>query len=851
MRRPAAIAALTLALWTVSARAYYHYVHFTDTPDGRIRTVEKFDLDALLDHRVDFFVSRQQLPTLAVNDSFDGVLSQVRQALAVWDSVPTSELRVGFGGVVDGVLPGNGPAGQIVFAELPPGVIGMGGPVTTGDAAGGFTSIVRSQVVLSNNLVDGSRPRTSFSELFFSTLVHEIGHALGLQHTLSSSAMSTDVTRTTTRAQPLEADDLAGLSALYPTPAFRQRTGVIEGRVDYATGGPAALASVAAIHPGGAVVTALTDPDGRYRIEGLLPGDYLLYVQPLPPASQDGLGPANVVLPVAAEGRPISAGGAFRATFLGETDRPERSNRVAVRPGRTAQSIDFRVEPRREASLYNVTTYSFPGNSAPGVHPAFLDLAARDGFLVATGQGLVEALPRLQIEAIGGDVAIRTAGLYEPDPRFARIDFVQAPFVGVGALNLLFRTADDLYLLPGAVNVTEQPAPVIHWVTPDFASDSTAWRVGGERFEAASQVWFDGAPGRVVAFDSQSGEILVNPPPGPPGRRAVVTVLNPDGQSSALTLPDGNAVFEYASRALPTFEIAPAEGARNSDLLVEVRVAGAEIEPSQLDLGFGSSDIVVREIEAIAPDRFRAVVSIRPDAAPGRYPVTVSNGLQTLIRRDVFEVNGASTSLAARPRVPYLSLVNAATGLPSLSPGVLASLFGANLAGGDPASVRVLVNGIAAQILATDETQINLVIPEQLPAGSAEVVVENASGVSDPMLVRLDRASPGLFAILEASGVRTAALAPGRTYSLLATGLGPSVSKSVDSGTLSPIRIVIGGMRLRPTRIAPFASAPGTWLVFFDFPDVTLASRVGVSLLVDGRSSNELVLAPFAAGLSR
>jgi uncharacterized protein (TIGR03437 family) len=840
-------AAAALAVGAASAPAYYHYVHFADAPDGKVRRVEKFDLAALTDRRIFFYVSREQLPVLAVNDSFDGVLSQVRQALSVWDAVPTSELRVGFGGVVDGVLPGNSPAGQIVFAELPPGVIGMGGPVVTGDAAGGFIPIVRSQVVLSDNLVDGSRPRTSFSELFFSTLVHEIGHALGLQHTLASSAMSTDVTRATTRSQPLGADDFAGLSVLYPTTAFRQRTGIIEGRVTFRNGASASLASVTAIHPSGLVVTALTDPDGRYRMEGLLPGDYLLYVQPLPPSSQAGLGPANIVLPVDALGVTIGAGGSFRGTFLGGADRPGDSPRAAVRAGRTVGGVDFQVEARPAASLYNITTYSFPGNNAPGVHPAFLDLTSRDGFLVATGQGLTAALAGLEIEAIGRDVPIRAAGLYDPDPRFARIDFGQAPFVSVGPLHLLFRTRDDLYLLPGAVHVADRPAPVIHWITPDFSLTEDAWRVGGERFDPAAEVYFDGAPGQVLAFDSETEEIVVAPPPGPPSRRAVVTVYNPDGQSSALTLPDGNAVFEYASGPQPTFEMAPAEAAPDTDILVDVRILNAQLEPSQLVLGVGSSDVVVRDIDAVSSDRFRAVITVRKGAEPGRYPVTLSNGLQTLIRLDAFEIIPEASGFETKPLVRYHALVNSATGLPDLSPGVLASLFGVNLTGGNPASVKVRIGGVEARLLAVTATQINLQIPEQMREGAAELVIANSAGESNPILVRLDRASPGLFAAIDAAGGGSATLARGRSISLLATGLGPSVMAARIAETQPPVQIVFGGMRLRPSRIEPYSSAPGIWRVNFDIPDIKLPGSIRVALLVEGRTSNELTLSTSAA----
>jgi hypothetical protein len=45
-------------------------------------------------------------------------------------------------------------------------------------------------------------------------VAHEFGHALGLQHTMTSSLMSTDVTRATTKATPLSPDDMAGLDAV-------------------------------------------------------------------------------------------------------------------------------------------------------------------------------------------------------------------------------------------------------------------------------------------------------------------------------------------------------------------------------------------------------------------------------------------------------------------------------------------------------------------------------------------------------------------------------------------------------------------------------------------------------------
>ena len=266
MKRLTAVCCAAAALLSVAtpASGYYHFLHFWQTESGLRGIPERFDREALVDGTVYFYVSAQQRPRLQANDSFEGLVSQVRQALATWDAVPTSSLRVGFGGVLDGPLEVSTPAGEIVFEELPPGVLGFGGSKVRGEAREDFVPILRSQVVVSDNLADDREgPGPSFSERFYNTLVHEIGHALGLQHSLAGSALSQEPTRSTTRARPLELDDVAGLSALYPTEEFRGLTGAIEGVVRFDDGTPVSLASVAALHRGGQIVTALTDPEGH------------------------------------------------------------------------------------------------------------------------------------------------------------------------------------------------------------------------------------------------------------------------------------------------------------------------------------------------------------------------------------------------------------------------------------------------------------------------------------------------------------------------------------------------------------------------------------------------------------
>src|SRR5580704_7235941 len=85
-------------LLAVPGNAYYHYVHYLTGSAPFLPVPEAFDLNALRDKTVTFFVSDTGLTSYGANDSFGSVLSQVKDAAAVWNSVASSDLRVAFGG---------------------------------------------------------------------------------------------------------------------------------------------------------------------------------------------------------------------------------------------------------------------------------------------------------------------------------------------------------------------------------------------------------------------------------------------------------------------------------------------------------------------------------------------------------------------------------------------------------------------------------------------------------------------------------------------------------------------------------------------------------------------------------
>ena len=122
------ILAAAAVLGPATAPAYYHFITYLKSGNAP----QKFDLTALPNKTVAFFVSESGPLTYAPPDTFNSVLSQIEQATAVWNGVPSSDLRIVFGGLENTATPQNTPGGDVTFEDLPPGVEGFGGPTLPG-----------------------------------------------------------------------------------------------------------------------------------------------------------------------------------------------------------------------------------------------------------------------------------------------------------------------------------------------------------------------------------------------------------------------------------------------------------------------------------------------------------------------------------------------------------------------------------------------------------------------------------------------------------------------------------------------------------------------------------------------
>jgi uncharacterized protein (TIGR03437 family) len=836
----------SVAAAVTPSAAYYHYVHYLNSSSGYSVAFERFDLTALPEKTVTFFVSDSGPTSYAPNDSFPSVLEQIRNATQVWNSVASSDLRVAFGGLQVAGTQQSVPTGEVVFEGLPPGLLAFAGPEATANvatAADGtqFVPITLSLIHLNIDMTQQAGPEyidsytgPSYSESFFMTLVHEIGHAIGLQHTFTSATMSTAVSRATNRARPLDADDIAGISLLYPAGGFPAGYGSISGQVTMGGLG-VHLASVVAIMPNGSAVSSLTNPDGSYQIDGLPPGSYWVYVHPLPPTS-------NIIPPLDPNNNPVLGSGAFVSTFYPGTWNPSQFTPIAIAQGASVGKINFTVQPRSAVEVYDVTSYWYPSNSYPTSFPSYPQPAymnanmantvpqvVAQGTGITCGAGCTNAQSVLALGAPGGWLAdYGTSAYMAGDTTLLAIFFGYPSPPASGPEHLLFTLSDDIFVLPQAIQVVQNPPPVLTAVTPN---PDGSFILAGTGMSANSRVFFDSLPGLTVAYaisqsdpTGQSGSVSVMPPPGASGQTATITVYNPDGQNSTFLQPQNPFTYSYPQSSQPAAAISISALPQGVSAMVTVTTANMQFVDGMTTLGFGSGDVAVWRLWVLSPTQAVANVTVSPSALQQETVASVISGFQVYEQAMGFQVVPANPSLP----VIYLPVTNAFYPVQnSLYPGSIASMYGQNLeaATNTPA---ITLAGRSAQILYTSPTQINFVIPVGVPAGPAVLTLQGAL----PLVLQIDPPPPVIVGAASAAGVALGAAqsaAPGNTITLIVTGLDPAVLSAA-----SRVGVAEGGVSIPVFTIQQAQDNSGDLLIQFALTASVTGQQVPVTVSLDG-----------------
>ena len=248
-----------------------------------------------------YFVTNQGGPGVGATELQDAV----GRAFATWQAVPTSAITYQFAGAT-AALPGRDDGvSTLGFQSRPDMDRVLAATSFLVDASTG--ALIESDIVFNSAFAWSVAPAGEANRFDLESIaLHEIGHLSGLAHSalgetelrdgggrrvLASEAVMFPIAFAagTTAGRTLKADDIAGISDLYPDGGFATSTGSISGRVTK-DGQPVFGAHVVAFDPatGTMVASFSLNAQGQFSIDGLAPGPHVLRVEPLDDAEIDG-----------------------------------------------------------------------------------------------------------------------------------------------------------------------------------------------------------------------------------------------------------------------------------------------------------------------------------------------------------------------------------------------------------------------------------------------------------------------------------------------------------------------------------------------------------------------------------
>jgi hypothetical protein len=320
---------------------------------------------------------------------------------------------------------------------------------------------------------------------------------------------------------------------------------------------------------------------------------------------------------------------------------------------------------------------------------------------------------------------------------------------------------NDLYVLPAAFFVVPSGPPTISFLgqpgTDQFGNGTLT--LFGSSLSASTQVVFDGAPANLLSANAD-GSLTVSVPPGPGPYSSSVEALNPDGQTSGQANPFGSPqslyAYNYANpAAINTMSLNSVSP--GTDTMIQITGSNTNFN-GQTTVGFGTSDIVAKQVFVVSPTALIVNASVNSQAPLTSASVTVTTGLQTATLPLAMEI-GPSNPNQISLHTPVL---NAATGLAGVPAGGTAIINATNLPqnmtgwvlniGGQPAPFTYGNNQLLATVpsgLGYGAQIVQLISPPGGPIGPSITIPQ--------IWMKIDALPPSIISVTTATGVPVSA----------------------------------------------------------------------------------------------
>lgn len=358
-------------------------------------------------------------------------------------------------------------------------------------------------------ILDGTRPWSTTLEAgkfdVQAVVTHEVGHFLGLDHSaVHRATMNPAVKEGQTWQRSLESDDRAGATALYGV-----HTGaVLSGLVQRADGTPISGAHVVAERQGVPVASGLSDIEGRYRIQGLPGGTYVVYAEPL----NGAVTAAHLQLDSSRQVIETR----FGTTFWGPSGKssPRTPAEVSLPAGSEQALAPLVVEGSVPMRITGSSTpYLRPGQLRQGASISGRSLSFTDTILI----------PSADLVLVGSRVGLSSVSL--------ELEVSPNAVTGLRSVRLIRDSDDACVVFTGGFEV-RSPAPTVTEINPRTATPGDRVQVLGANLQPGARIFLGAGTAPLNLMSSDEGGFVL---PVVPSGRYTLVVENPDGQAARLS----------------------------------------------------------------------------------------------------------------------------------------------------------------------------------------------------------------------------------------------------------------------------------------------------------------------------